>query len=370
MRVSGRIGVYCPELPPVRGGLADHTLVLARALAARGADVVVLGRRGEAAAFAPIPCRTGVSHRPGPGGVAAACRALGVGRLLVQYVPFLFARWGVAPALLASVAHLARGGVRIGLLVHEPWVPPTRAVWRVTGPLQRWQLLALVERADAVLSPVPAFLDLVRGAARPRVPCEVAPVGATIPVVPADREAERASLGLGEDDVAIGAFSPGAAGALPGWVVQAAAALAGETRAIWVLLGEGSEREPAGFPDGVRVRRLGRLSPARVSGVLQALDLAVAPYLDGLTLRRTGAMAALAHGVPLVSCRGPLFDPALTAAASCADAADGFATSVRALVADAGARAALGARGRTFYREKGSVEVLAGRVLSLLEEAA
>jgi glycosyltransferase involved in cell wall biosynthesis len=368
--VSRRIGIYCPELPPVRGGLADHTLVLARALAARGADVVVIGRRGDPSAFAPLPCRIGVSHRPGTRGLAAACRALGVRSLLVQYVPFLFARRGLAPALVASATRLARDGVRIGLLVHEPWVPPTRAVWRITGPLMRRQLLALVARADAVLTPVPAFLELLRPAARPGVPCEVAPIGATVPVVSADRGAVRASLGLADGDLVIGVFSPGASGALGAWVVRAAAALAGDPRIAWILFGGGSGAEPAGFPAGVRVRRLGWLPPERLSQVLQALDLALAPYEDGLTLRRTGAMAALAHGVALVSSRGPLFDPALDAAAACASGADAFVASARALVADGAARAALGARGRSFHREHGSVEVLAGRVIATIGEAA
>ncbi len=365
-----RIGLYCPALPPERGGVADHTLVLARALAARGADVAVLGRRGDPAAFAPLACRTGVSHRGGRAGLGAACRALQVRRLLIQYVPFLFARRGLAPALVRSVARLAREGVRVGLLVHEPWVPPTRAVWRLTGPLMRRQLLALVSRADAVLAPVPAFLELVRSAARPGAACEVVPVGATIPVVPADRAAVRASLGLAADDVAVGVFSPGAAGLLAGWVARAAAAGAGDQRAAWILLGAGSEREPAGLPAELRVQRLAWLPAARVSAVLQALDLAVAPYADGLTLRRTGAMAALAHGVALVSSRGPLFDASLDGPAVCADSPEAFAAAVRALAGDAAARSALAARGRAFYRERGSVEVLAGRVAAALGEAA
>ena len=363
-----RIGLYCPELPPVRGGVADHTLVLARALAAGGADVAVLGRRGDAAAFAPIPCRTGVSHRGGRGGLAAACEALGVRALLVQYVPFLFARWGLAPALVGSLASLAHAGVRVGLLVHEPWVPPTRAVWRLTGPLMRRQLFALVARADAVLSPVPGFLERVRPAARPGVPCELVPVGSTIPVVPADRAAVRASLGLGDGDVAVGVFSPGAAGLLTDWLARAARG--GVRNAVWVYFGAGSERGPEGLPADLRVLRLGWLPPERVSAVLQALDLAVAPYADGLTLRRTGAMAALAHGSALAGSRGPLFDPALEGAAALADSAGAFAEAVRALVADPGARSALAARGRAFYRERGSVEVLAARVAAVLGEAA
>jgi glycosyltransferase involved in cell wall biosynthesis len=231
-------------------------------------------------------------------------------------------------------------------------------------------LLALVARADAVLSPVPAFLDLVRTAARPGVPCEVVPAGATIPVVPAVRAAVRASLGLGEDDVAIGVFSPGAAGMATDWIARAAAGGARDARAAWILLGAGSEREPRGLPPGLRLQRLAWLPARRVSEVLQALDLALAPYRDGLTLRRSGAMAALAHGVAVVSSRGPLFDPALDGAACCADTPEAFVDAVRTLAADAAARSAQAARGLVFHREKGSIEVLASRVVAALGEAA
>jgi len=360
--VSRRLGLYCPDLPPVRGGVADHTLVLARALASRGIEVAVLGSRGDPAIFSPIPCRTGVSHRPGASGLAAACRAMGLTHLLVQYVPFLFARRGLAPLLIASVGRAARMGVRVGLFIHEPWVPPTRLVWRLTGPPMRRQLLALVRRADAVFTPVSAFADLVRPAARPGVPCTVVPIGATIPVLAADRAECRRALGLGPEDVAVGVLSPAAAGALTSWVVAAAAATQPQPEVHWIVAGNGSETEQPGFPEGPRVRRLGWLPADALSRTLRALDIAVAPFIDGLSLRRTSAMAALAHGVPLVSSRGPLFDPALADATICAGDPEEFTAELRRLIDDPGARRALGVRGEAFHRSSASVEVAAAQV--------
>ena len=361
-----RLGLYCPDLPPVRGGVADHTLVLARALAAHGIDVTVLGRRGDPAVFRPIPCRVGVSHRPGATGLAAACRAMGLTHLLVQYVPFLFARQGLAPLLVASVGHAARMGVRVGLFIHEPWVPPTRLVWRLTGPPMRRQLLALVRRADAVFTPVPAFADFVRPAARPGVPCVVVPIGSTIPALAADRAECRRALGLGPEDIAVGVLSPAAAGAHTSWVVAAATATQRRPDVHWLVLGSGSETEPRELPDSGRVRRLGWLPADTLSRTLRALDVAVAPFIDGLTLRRTSAMAALAHGVPLVSSRGPLFDPALADAAACCADRGAFTAEVQRLIDDPGARRTLGARGEAFYRTGASVEVAAAQVSAQL----
>jgi glycosyltransferase involved in cell wall biosynthesis len=219
--------------------------------------------------------------------------------------------------------------------------------------------------ADAVFTPVPAFAELVRPAARPGVPCTVVPIGATVPVVAADRAECRRALGLGPEDIAVGVLSPAAAGAQASWVVAAAATLS-RPDVHWLIMGNGSETEPPGFPDGPRVRRLGWVPADSLSRALHALDIAVAPFSDGLTLRRSSAMAALSHSVPLVSSRGPLFDPALADVAACAADPEAFTAEVRRLIDDAGARRALGMRGAAFYRSSASVEVAAAQVAAHL----
>jgi hypothetical protein len=226
----------------------------------------------------------------------------------------------------------------------------------------RRQLLALVRHASAVYSPVPAFLELVRPALAPGASAAVAPVGSNVPVVPTDRAATRARLGLRDSDVAIGVFSPGASGALGTWVAQAARELSAEACIAWISFGSGSETHPAGFPEGPSLRRLGWLPQEDSSAVLRALDLAAAPFVDGLTLRRTSAMAALAHGVPLVSSNGPLADPGLRDAAVLAADAQAFTMAIRHFVHDPEARAALAARGSAFYETRGSAAVLAARI--------
>jgi glycosyltransferase involved in cell wall biosynthesis len=43
------------------------------------------------------------------------------------------------------------------------------------------------------------------------------------------------------------------------------------------------------------------LNEGEVSGILQASDMAVLPYVDGISIRRGTLMAAMAHGLPIVS---------------------------------------------------------------------
>jgi len=353
------IALYCPDLPPVPGGVADHTLVLARALERLGAPPAVLGRRGDPAWFAPLDCRTGLR----PGDVAGAARGAGADTVLLQYVPFLFARRGVSPALVAGVRAINRSGLRLAVLVHEPFVPFTRLPWLVTGWPMRWQLACILRHSSVVYAPVPRYEQIARHFAGPRAAVRLAPVGATLPISCAPREQARRALGLGDADVAIGVFSPGAAGFLSEWVGSAARRLAARPEVVWVVFGFGSERLPATFPAGARVLRLGPLEPDGPGRAMRALDVALSPYVDGLTMRRTGAMLALAHGVPTISSTGHLFDPQLEALAACPSDAGAFAAAVERVALDAGARKELAGQAAAYGRTA-SVEVLARIIIA------
>ena len=126
------LGLYCPDLPPVPGGVSDHTVVLARALAAAGGTVQVLATRGNRSSCLPVPVELIGGHRELP----EAASRLGLRSVVIQYVPFLFARRGVSPGLVLAVDRLARRGVAVVLVLHELFVPFTRAAWLVTGTLQ------------------------------------------------------------------------------------------------------------------------------------------------------------------------------------------------------------------------------------------
>lgn len=362
---AARIALYCPTLPPARGGVADHTALLARALIGAGADVVVLGRTGDV--LGDVETVLGVTPL-GEHGLAASVARTRAGFVLVQYVPFLYARLGLAPALVMALRALRGIGVKIGLFVHEPYVPFTRLPWFFTGLPMRWQLRALVRLSDIVCAGVPAFLETVRRSADDDARLLLLPVGSTIPVLPGSRAAARAALGLDAWEIAVGVFSPGASGLRRDWVARAASALRGRP-VRWVFFGRNAEAPPAGFPAGAPSRCLGWVEPEKASEIFRALDVAAQPFEDGLTLRRTSAMAALAHGVPLVSARGPLFDPALDGAALCAPAEDDFVASLTRLVETPALREAQGRRGHAFYTERGSIEVAANRLLGALGAA-
>lgn len=351
---SRPIVLYCPDLPPVPGGVSDHTPPLAAALARR-VPVHLMALRGDPASAGGVPCTVGV----GVAAVPEAAADLRAGGVVFQYVPFLYARRGVAPGLVLAARRLNRLRIPVALVLHEPFVPFTRLPWLVTGVFQRLQLRALAGASRLVVTPVPQFASIARryGATQ----TAVAPVGSVFQPVRAARDEVRARLAIGAGDVAIGVFSPGASGYLRSWIHDAVRLLAGDSRIIWVLMGFGSGALASAMPPG-RSMLLGERSLAELSQVMYGLDLFAAPYEDGLTLRRTGAMFGLAHGLPVVSSRGHLFDESLADVAACARDSGEFAASIRALAGDAAARAALAARAAA-ARDLTTQEKMAGIIV-------
>jgi glycosyltransferase involved in cell wall biosynthesis len=284
--VNGTVGVsvaiVSPGFPDVPGGVTDHTARLVRHWSAAGREPLVWSERHGNA-----------------GALAAAWRRAGHGAILIQYVPFLYGRRGLSsfPRRLARAGRAT--GLTVGVFVHEPWVPRTRLPWLVLSPLQRGQLLRLLAACDAAFTPVPAWRSLLDGRA------ELIPVGST----------------LGEPRVGPGGpplagpvvFSPFAAGLNWEWIVAAAQALGAEPRLS--VIGATWEQARAhytvgGYADPAWDWR-GRLPAAEVLDLLRRARLVLAPFTDGLTTRRTSAMAALSVGTRVVSSTGPLFDERL-----------------------------------------------------------
>jgi hypothetical protein len=261
-----------------------------------------------------------------------------------------------------------RVGLPYAVFVHEPFVPLTRLPWLVTGPLQRIQLWALLRGAVHVYAPVPGFVDAISGYATTGIPVSGAPVGASLAVSGIAKDVARRQLSLPGDSVLIGVFSPAASGFRRDWVAQAAERLADRDDVTWVIYGSGSDLRARGEPDGPGVRRLGTLPAERAAMVARSLDLALAPYSDGLTLRRTGAMLAIASGVATVSSTGHLFDTMMHELARCEADPVSFAAAVTELVDDASKRELLALRTRR-YAELASVEALALKLAGDLERS-
>ncbi len=308
------------EYPPQRGGVSDYTANLARALAASEREVHVWAPGADDGTAAGRGIRV---HRLGDGFDEAGLQALSAGleetgaprTILVQYVPqafgargmnFRFCRW------VQARARERQNDVRV--MFHEPYYPFTR--W----PLRR-NVLALANRAMAVLLLSDIRVAYVSTDAWQRRLRRYAPrarrfvwlpIASSVPAATDEvRVADwRAWLAPESGSCVVGHF--GTYGSLVTDLLEPALARVLSARAdVRVcLIGSGGEafaqhlcRDRPAWKD--RVTATESLSADEVAACLKACDVALQPYADGASGRRTTLMAALVNGVPVVTNRGP-----------------------------------------------------------------
>ena len=294
----------------------------------------------------------------------------GVPWVLLQYNPFSYGHWGVAPWLLRDLHRLSRRGTRVAVMVHEAFLSPTNSRQRLLRTWQRTQLKAILDRAEIAFAATESLAECVREL-RPEMPVRHAPVGSNFPDRRADRAATRARLGLGDDELALVAFGTGHPSQLSAWVALAAGVVAGVAPGGVVLnLGAGAHPVPD-VPEGIRVLTPGGLEASELAGWLAAGDLFVAPFSDGVSTRRTTVMAALQHELPVITTRGHSTDALLREAEGALELVNAeepavFAQAVERLAGDRSTRQAVGAAGRRFFEDHFDWPVIAATFVDSL----
>jgi glycosyltransferase involved in cell wall biosynthesis len=369
--------VVTGEYPPDRGGVGDHSAVLAGALAEAGWEVHVWtgGVSADSPSSEPT-ARSGSAGRVHVHRVAGSFDREGLRRLsdalnaypaprtlLVQYAPRAFGRQGMNVRFCGWAWSRRRAGDDVRVMFHEPFFPfGIQSLRRNVLAAVNHLMAALLLRAAArAYVSIPAWGRMLRpwGPRRLRAMPWV-PVGSTVPRVDdsAAVAALRASIrgGAGEGPV-IGHFGTyGEAVATP-LTPALRLALREDPAAVALLLGHGG---PA-YADGLagedadlrhRLVAPGYLAADALSLHLQACDVAIQPYPDGASSRRTTLMAALANAVATVTTTGFLTEPEWSTGPVPlvpAGDAEGLAHAALGLLRDAPHRAEVGAAGRDFY---------------------
>ncbi len=334
-------------------GIRDYARELSNVMASRGADVSLDLIRGHE--IPPEAARADV--------------------IVLQYNPFAYGRWGFAPWLPSALGRLGRQRPRpiIAVMVHEPFMPLSGGRKTLMGWWQRLQLAALRRTADVTFVSIEQWVGAVRRWG-PAGPIHQIPAGSPLPDMRSQRVAARAELGVGEETIVMAAFGTGHPSRLMDRVSASARRLHESGHELVLLnLGAGA---PAlvGVPDSVRVEAPGLLEPAALARRLSAADLFVAPFIDGVSSRRTTFVAALQHGLPVVSTDGPLTDDLLRSARwGCrlvpVGDTDRFTAAVAELAARPDERERLGHGARVLYESEFAWPVIADRVLVQLRDA-
>ncbi len=324
-----RVCLLSARFPPQRCGVGDYTYFLAGALARLGHDVEVLTGPGDLdESLYPLPPNVQV-HRVidswGTGGlpeILRYLRKLAPDLLVIQYAPHAFDRRGITFAInLLPV--LARGSIstRIVTNFHELYVPFDRSVKRNLAALWQRAAAMLLASGSRALSVTASEWQRRLRTMGIRKRIQVIPVGSNIPLTTIseeDRARLRRRLLDRSDGVLVASF-----GARHDRDLMAALyglqRLKTETpaRLVWIgggTLHEGERRSVEQAMDLNRLRAgdvewTGELSHPEVSRVLGVCDLMVLPFVDGVSTRRTSAVTALRHGLPLLTTRRARQEP-------------------------------------------------------------
>jgi glycosyltransferase involved in cell wall biosynthesis len=314
------IHLVTPEYPPTIGGVGDYTRQVARGLADAGDDVHVWCPGGEEDRSE----RTVTVHRTlGGFGRAdlqrtdAALRAFPAPRrILVQWVPHGYGRRAMNVPFCLWLGRRAAAGDRVELMVHEPYLEFAGS-WRqaMAAAVHRVMTIVLLRAAAQVWMSIPAWQPRLKPYAfGRRVPFVWLPIPSAldqpqqnaIAAARARRGAEHACL-IGH----VGTYGSLIATLLDAFLPELLRST-GDARLL--LIGAESDAYASGFlskhPEfRERVVATGPVDAVDISTSIAACDVLIQPYPDGVSARRTTAMAGLSLGVPVVTTSGHLTEP-------------------------------------------------------------
>jgi glycosyltransferase involved in cell wall biosynthesis len=332
-----RICLLTGEFPPMQGGVGDFTNELGKALAAMGVEISVItsakatgqdagAKRQEIENVHRASCIVHpVIEKWDWGSWRCIIQLLSDIRPDIVNIQYQAAAYGMHPAINFLPLRLRTGtGYRTVITFHDLKVP---YLFPKAGRLRWWLNLALARWSDAVI--VTNAEDFARLSTYSFIhSLSLIPIGSNIyPEPPAgyDREAWRARWGMGTEDILLSYFgflneSKGGETLVRALdrLVQSTHNLQSTIYNLQLMMvgGKVGSSDPTnvaylkkveglieelGLTD--RVFWTGYTPQPEVSANLLASDICVLPYRDGASFRRGSFMAALAHGLPIVSTR-------------------------------------------------------------------
>ncbi len=301
--MSFRVDMVCGTYPPDRCGVADYTRRLCAGLRQLGVDARVVTTRGlDAAADPEVPADCLADGWSLGAGLALA-RQLAERAPDLIHIQFPAYRYHGHLGVHVLPALLTARGVPVITTLHEycmaPWGGRLKQLLNVAFSrrviVTNSQDLSLVGRWAS-----PGRLDLI-------------PIGSNVPLT-GGREEGRAilrSLGVPEEDSIALFFGFVRPGKGVETLLRACADVMRRHRLSLVVVSpepeESYRRSLEALEQGLgisdRVFRAGYREGTEASSVFLASDVAVLPFEDGATMRRGSLLAALTHGLPVVTTR-------------------------------------------------------------------
>jgi len=353
-----------PEYPPLHGGVSDYTHQIATELTRGGQAVHVWGPSGSAQQpGSPIVVHPDLG-RFSSADLRRAGRLLdehpSPRRLVVHWVPHGFGRRGMNLPFCLWLWRRSIAGDAVELIVHEPFVTFTGGARQcAVAVVQRAMTLMLLSAARRVWVTTRAWSPLLEPYMSGRsTVVEWLPVPSSLQSADATAVRKVRARYAPANECLIGHF--GTYGSLITSLLVDAIPLLAEASpaARFVFIGS----DGATFRSALvarhrsladRVSATGTLSSSDLSAHIAACDVMLQPYPDGVTSRRTTAMAGLFARVPVVTTQGTLTEGLWQdeRAVKLAEVGDvrGIVQHVVQLLADPAERRRQGEAGRAVY---------------------
>jgi glycosyltransferase involved in cell wall biosynthesis len=359
--------IITPEYPPQFGGVSDYTYLVAKGLSAAGDEVHVWCRKNED--------RT-ANVRVHSGGAFSGAelwrmdRKLSMfsspRRLLIQWVPHgygyrsmnvLFCLW------VWKRATISRDWIE--LMVHEPYLMFRGGSWKqnAVAIIHRLMMVLLTSASQRAWLAIPAWRERVQAYSFcSRLSFEWLPVASNIPVM--DRSASRITEirthYAADRRFVMGHFGTNSREARALLIKIIPAVLRGNVNSTMLFIG----RDSGAFREQIirlapeltqQVHATGLLEAADLSVHLSACDLMILPYVDGVSSRRSTAMAAIAHGIPVVTTFGlptePVWSSSRAVVLTPAGDSNAFVQATLRLVLDQAERERLSEASKRLYAD-------------------
>lgn len=327
-----KVDMVCGSYPPDVCGVADYTRLLAGKLLDRGVDVRIVTTQGRDAAADPDVPAAPIAPDWTIGGARVLARQLRERGAEIVHIQFPTGPYH---------GHLGVNVLPMLLRSNRPGVVTTLHEYCMAPPGGRVKQLLNVWFSDEVIVTNDYDQDLLARWRRAR-PVRVIPIGSNIRPCGSADEGRAILRSAGAPDgsralVYFGFARPGkgietavrALQALPEEVVLIIAS--GDPSAVYrdSLAHMSEELGVSG-----RIIWTGFQDERGVSSILSASDVAVLPFEDGASFRRGTLLAALEHGLPVVTTRSSRTPAGLVHGRNALLAAPGDAASTAGLVTD------------------------------------
>jgi glycosyltransferase involved in cell wall biosynthesis len=308
------------EYPPQIGGVSDYTWLVAKGLAEAGDRVHVWCPPNTALS----PSLPGVTVHPALGSMSRRdWRRVGrlldefpaKKRLLIQWVPHGYGCRSMNVPFCGWLWERARfSNDEIDLMVHEPFLAFGEGTLKqdAAAAVHRMMAMIILNAATRVWLSIPAWETRLRPYLLGRkLKMEWLPVPSNVEQ-PAESAVDSTLFPSAQPNLErlghFGTFGRSISVMLESLVEPL---LRGHRSRSLLLIGRGSTefrlRILARQPDlKEQLFATGVITGAELSAVIRNCDLMIQPYPDGISGRRSSAMAALSHGVPLVTTAGAL----------------------------------------------------------------